>query len=191
MQLTAPAAADIAAPDLLAAAAEFFARGKPVSSPVDYSGARTADGFLNFLKVCPACRAADTCALCWLAAVASSRRTPGTGPALLHKPEAGWRTQNAISEDKGFARVPSLDELAAQYTSSKDVKSLLKNTQAGPLRSCFAVPRPSPVALPDSEPGALHRRRWASSPTTRRKALGTCMSSSCRRPRRRCASFTW
>ena len=38
--------------------------------------------------------------------------------------------QNAVSTDKGFARVPSLDELAATYTSSKDLKGLLKDTQA-------------------------------------------------------------
>lgn len=37
--------------------------------------------------------------------------------------------QNAVSTDKGFARIPSLDELAAQYTSSKDLSSLLKDTQ--------------------------------------------------------------
>lgn len=30
---------------------KFFGRGKPVSEPVDYSGARTSEGFLTYLQV--------------------------------------------------------------------------------------------------------------------------------------------
>ena len=31
---------------------KFFGRGKPVASPIDYSGARTSEGFMSFLQVC-------------------------------------------------------------------------------------------------------------------------------------------
>ena len=37
--------------------------------------------------------------------------------------------EDAVTSDKGFARLPSLDEFASQFSTSKDLKTLLKDAQ--------------------------------------------------------------
>ena len=37
--------------------------------------------------------------------------------------------ENAVTQDKGFARIPSLDEFASQFSTSKDLKTLVKDAQ--------------------------------------------------------------
>ena len=77
--------------------------------------------------------------------------------------------QNAVSTDKGFARIPSLDELAAQYTSSKDLSSLLKNTKVRPL-SCACLLAGAACLQHLADPllcpacACLQHRAWVASP---------------------------
>ena len=37
--------------------------------------------------------------------------------------------ENAVTQDKGFARIPSLDEFASKFSTSKDLTTLMKDAQ--------------------------------------------------------------